>query len=583
LGATVADGGVDFAVWAPTHDRVTVRVQGGEALALEKGDDGIHRGRAGGVGAGARYRVSLDDGPPFPDPASRFQPDGVHGPSEVVDPGTYRWAAEGWGGLDPRRMVLYELHVGTFTEEGTFDALRAYLPYLAELGVTAVELMPVHDFPGERGWGYDPAALFAPCRAYGRPDDLRRLVDEAHSLGLGVVLDVVYNHLGPDGAYWAAFGPVLTGRHRTPWGRAVNLDDTHARGVRDTILLNAIRWLTEYRIDALRLDATFALVDDSPEHLLAEMARRVEALPGPARRLIAEDDRNLADLVRPRGDGGYGLDGVWADDFHHLMRRYLAGDRHGYFAEFPTSTEAVAECIEERWYRRGRPGDSRGTSAAGLPHERFVTCIQNHDQIGNRPTGDRLHHTVPMAAVRAATAVHLFAPQTPLLFMGQEWAASAPFLYFTDHGPELGAKVRRGRKREFRDFPGFSGDVPDPQAEETFERSKLDLAERERSPHRETLALHRALIALRGRVAGAVRAESPREGLLRVERGRHVLVASLGGEGPVAVPRDVEIELCTEDARFGGGGGVAHEPGEVRFLGPGATILRRTVEPTEAG
>jgi len=372
---------------------------------------------------------------------------------------------------------------------------------------------------------------------------------------------------------------VLTDQHHTAWGQAVNLDQEHSRGVRDTILSNAIRWLTEYRVDGLRLDATFALVDDSPEHLLAEMSRRVEALPGPRRLLIAEDDRNLADLVRPRRDGGYGLDAVWADDFHHLMRRLLTGDRHGWFHDFPASTAALARCIESRWYFTGQPsghaGGPRGTPADGLPHARFVTCIQNHDQVGNRPRGDRLHHAVEPAVYRAASAALLFAPETPLLFMGQEWAASTPFLYFTDHEPDLGEKVRRGRREEFADFPGFAGEVPDPQDEATFAASVLDHAERERSPHREVLALYRDLIALRARLDGPVRAESPAEGLLRVERGRHGLAVCLRGSGRVPAPAGAAPRLCTEEARYGGAGGVELAGGAVRFAGPGAMVWER--------
>lgn len=582
----MADGGVSFAVWAPTHGRAVVRLDGGDDVPLAASPDGVHRGHRAGLEAGARYRVALDDGPAFPDPASRAQPAGVHGPSEVVDPGRFGWVHDdAWAGLSPERLLIYELHVGTFTPEGTFDALRRQLPYLKDLGVTAVELMPVHDYPGQRGWGYDPAALFAPCRAYGRPDDLRRLVDEAHGLGLGVLLDVVYNHLGPDGAYWAAFGPVLTDRHRTPWGDAVNLDGEHARGVRDMILLNAVRWLTEYRFDGLRLDATFALIDRSEEHLLAEMARRVSVLPGPPRLLIAEDNRRVPHLVRPRDEGGFGLDGIWADDFHHLVRRYLTGDEHAYFAPFPTSTAAIAQCVEERWYRHPVGPDGAkdpATDAADVPAHRFVTCIQNHDQVGNRPRGDRLHHAIAPDVYRAASALLLFAPQAPLLFMGQEWATASPFQYFTDHGPELGARVQQGRREEFRDFPGFDGDVPDPQSEATFLASKLDPGERDRPGHRETLALYRALIALRGSLAGDATASSPVSGVVRIERGAHAMVVRLTDEGgPLELPLGGTLALHTEEARFGGSpAGVHHDGSRVRLAGPAAVVVRST--PLEA-
>jgi maltooligosyltrehalose trehalohydrolase len=530
----------------------------GRTMAMDRARDGTWSVRVPGLQAGARYRFALDGRSPMPDPASRFQPEGVHGPSEVIDPSSYRWHDEGWKGRPLDELVIYELHVGTFTPEGTFDAARARLRELAELGITALELMPLHDFPGQRGWGYDPAAFWAPCRAYGRPDDLRRFVDVAHSLGMSVLLDVVYNHLGPDGAYWAAYGPVFTDRHHTPWGRAMNLDGRHARGVRELIVGNALYWMLEHHIDGLRLDATFALVDDSEEHLLAELSREVDALPGPPRFLIAEDERNLAKLVEPRAQGGYGLHGVWADDFHHVVRRIATGDSHGYFRDYPSDAASVARCIEQRWLFTGRAdelwlGERRGTPADHLPPERFVYCIQNHDQIGNRPKGERLNHVVDLSVYRAASALLLFSPEMPLLFMGQEYAATTPFLYFTDHEPKLGRQVTEGRKREFKHVPGFDGEVPDPQAEATFRASVLDWSERERSPHREILALYRDLLALRAELRGEdARATSPAPGVVQIERGRHVLMALLSGRAEVPVPWPGRVRLDTQARAYGG-------------------------------
>ncbi len=581
LGARVDEGGVCFTVWAPTSVRVELVLEDGRRYDAAPGEDGLFEVRVEGVGAGARYRYSLDGGPPMPDPASRFQPEGVHGPSEVVDPSRYGWRARDWRGVSMEALVIYELHVGTFTSEGSFDAARGRLPELAELGVTAVELMPVHDFPGARGWGYDPAACWAPSRAYGTPDALRRFVDDAHALGLGVLVDVVYNHLGPDGAYWAAYGPVLTARHETPWGRALNLDGPSSRGVRDFILGNALHWLLEYHVDGLRLDATFALVDDSEPHLLAELSSRVEALDGPRRLLIAEDGRNAAHLLEPRARGGYGLDGVWADDFHHIVRRIVAGDRHGHFAALPDTTEALARCIEQNWVRGG-------SSAAHFAHPRFIYCIQNHDQIGNRPLGDRITEVVDAATYRAISALLVFVPQTPLLFMGQEHAASAPFRYFTDHGPVLGAKVRAGRKREFAGFPGFDRDAPDPQDATTFEASVLDWDERRRAPHREVLRLYRDLLALRRELGGELATSSPAPGLLFVRRGSRALAVCLRGEGTLRLPGPMRVLLDTDESVYGGpagsvgvagaergrSSGSARElDGELRFDGPRALIL----------
>ncbi len=545
LGAHVGRGGTAFAVWAPTHRRVELVLADGRRVDAARGDDGVFRVRVEGIGAGARYRYSLDGGSPMPDPASRFQPEGVHGPSEVVDPSSYAWRDAGWRGVAMRDLVIYELNVGAFTPDGTFDAARERLPELAELGVTAIELMPVHDFPGRRGWGYDPAALFAPCRAYGTPDDLRRLVDDAHAAGLAVLLDVVYNHLGPDGAYFAAYGPVLTERHATPWGRAVNLDGPCSRGVRDIILGNALCWLREYHLDGLRLDATFALVDDSEPHLLAELSEVVSRVEGWRRILIAEDDRHLARLLEPREQGGHGLDGVWMDDFHHLVRRIVTGERHGYFAGFPDSTEALAVCIERSWYRER-------ADASHLDRSRFVFYIQTHDQIGNRAMGDRITEVIDLATYRAISALLAFVPQTPLLFMGQEHAASTPFRYFTDHEPELGRKVREGRTREFQGSPGFDGDVPDPQSGATFGASVLDWGERRQTPCCEVLRLYRDLLALRRELPPFTSATSPAPGLLLIRRGARALALSLGASGSIPIPRRMRVLLDTEEAAYGG-------------------------------
>ncbi|HXH06040.1 MAG TPA: malto-oligosyltrehalose trehalohydrolase, partial [Vicinamibacterales bacterium] len=511
FGAVPVDGGARFRVWAPGARAVTVVVETGAAAgehALAREPDDTFTAVVGGARPGDRYRLRRDGGPPMPDPASRFQPEGVHGPSEIVDPAAFEWHDTDWPGVAAGDLVLYELHVGTFTPEGTFAAAAARLPYLRDLGVTAIELMPVADFPGRRNWGYDPAALFAPARCYGPPDDLRRLVDTAHALGLAVHLDVVYNHLGPDGAYLAAFSPpFFTDRHRSPWGAGVNLDGPGSAMVRRFLIENALHWLHEYHIDGLRLDATHALADDGPRHFLAELASAVHAAArGRPALVIAEDSRNLAVLVREPDEGGWGLDGVWADDFHHVVRVMLAGDRDGYYADYEGTTAELAATLRDGWLYQGRMsrylGAPRGSDPRGVPKRKFVIAIQNHDQVGNRAFGDRLHHAIDPAAYRAASALLLLAPETPLLFMGQEWAATTPFLYFTDHGPELGARVSAGRRREFARFAAFRDErararIPDPQAESTFLASRLRWEEPERPPHGAVLRLYRRLLALR--------------------------------------------------------------------------------------
>jgi maltooligosyltrehalose trehalohydrolase len=512
LGAWPEKGGVRFRVWAPEHGRVEVALEGDSgavrAPPMERDGEGYWQALVPGIGAGALYRYRLDGEGPFPDPASRFQPEGVHGPSQVVDPARYEWRAEAWRGRDLDELVAYELHVGTFTPEGTFAGAMAKLEHLRALGVTALELMPLADFPGNRNWGYDGAALFAPARSYGTPDDLRRLVDRAHLLGLGVILDVVYNHLGPDGAYLACFSPrYFTDRHRTPWGAALNFDGDGSEHVRAFFVENALHWLGEYRFDGLRLDATHAIHDGSARHLLAELPARARASVGDRRLLmIAEDNRNLAHMVRGEASQGLGLDAVWADDLHHQLRRHLAGDCDGYYEDYSGTARDVAETLRDGWFYKGQRSTyldrPRGTDPTGEPPRRYVVCLQNHDQVGNRAHGERLHHQVDEAAFRAATALLLLAPETPLVFMGQEWAASSPFLYFTDHAAELGRLVTEGRRREFARFAAFADAVarariPDPQAESTFAASRLDWSERPEERHARVERLYRALLDLR--------------------------------------------------------------------------------------
>jgi maltooligosyltrehalose trehalohydrolase len=613
IGASCGAAGVRFRVWAPARQCVEVVFESG-TQRLTRAADGTFAGVVADARPGSRYRYRLDGEGPYPDPASRFQPDGVHGPSAVVDANSFVWSDEGWRGVGLDDLVVYELHVGTFTPAGTFTAAVDQLPYLRDLGVTAIELMPIADFPGARNWGYDGVALFAPARCYGTPDDLRALIDAAHRAGLGVFLDVVYNHLGPDGNYLGCFSPYyFSRRHQTPWGDAVNLDGPHSDMVRGFFIENALHWVHEYHIDGLRLDATHALIDDSPRHFLAALSHRVHASVGDRTvLLIAEDHRNLAEMVRTEAAGGWGLDAVWADDFHHQLRRALAGDCDGYYVDYTGSVPDLATTLRRGWFFTGQYSKHlhhhRGTDPTGIAPRRFVICLQNHDQVGNRALGERLHHQIDRAAYRAATVLLLCAPETPLLFMGQEWAAGTPFLYFTDHLPELGQLVTQGRRQEFAAFSAFAdaaarARIPDPQAPATFQASHLDWSETITEPHAAILRLYRTLLGLRRREPAlqstswdGVDVRPVGEGALVVQRtapeSALVIVAQLSAAGAVPLAqvrtasgldrdlaRTATLVLTTEDAAFTTDRkairlGLLDAAPTIRFERPGAVILR---------
>lgn len=580
LGATFEDGGVRFRVASPTAEALAVVLEGGARYPLEKTDETTFEALVQGVRPGTRYRVEMD-GAAMPDPASRFQPEGVHGPSEVIDPRGYTWQDAGWQGVAHKDLVFYELHVGTFTKEGTYRAAQDKLPYLRALGITAVELLPLAAFPGERNWGYDPAAQYAPAHPYGRPDELRALIDAAHAEGLAVYLDVVYNHFGPDGAYLVGFNPqTFTEHHHTPWGAAINLDDVGSAATRQYLLENAVMWLREYHFDGFRLDAIFALVDDSPKHLLKELVEITEAIAGETfqRYLIAEDPRNFRDLALPQSEGGYGLHGVWADDFHHQVRVNLAGDRHSYYGDFSGTPADIARTLEGGWFFTSQDspnqGAPRGTPTGGLLPENFVICIQNHDQVGNRPRGTRLSDEIPLAAYRAASVLLLFAPQLPLLFQGQEWASKTPFIYFTDHNPELGALVSAGRKEEFKDFPDFSGDVPDPQDEASFSKSKLEWAEKDEAEHAGILRLYKDMLALRPSLSGTIETLTTTDKGLVLKRGNHILYLALRDDTTLPLQGDFETVLLSESETYAADGASPEfDDDKVTFATPGALIV----------
>jgi maltooligosyltrehalose trehalohydrolase len=425
--------------------------------------------------------------------------------SEVVDHDDFTWTDDGWKGAHLPTATIYELHVGTFTPDGTFDAVIEKLPHLVDLGVDVVELLPVNEFPGERGWGYDGADLYAPHHAYGGPEGLKRLVDAAHAAGIAVVMDVVYNHLGPAGNHLGEFGPYFTEKYRTPWGTAVNLDDRGSDEVRRFFLDNAQLWLRDYHCDGLRLDAVHALVDTSAMHLLEELSIEVEALSASLGRnlfLIAESDLNDPRVVARREVGGFGMDAQWSDDFHHALHAVLTGERSGYYGDFG-SLEQLATALRRAFVYAGEYAPDRGrrhgrVPSPGIPGYRFLGYLQDHDQVGNRATGERSSHLLDLERLKIAAAIVLTSPFVPMLFMGEEWGASTPFQYFTDHpDAELGAAVSEGRRREFASFGWAPEDVPDPQAVETFERSKLDWAEPNGGHHAELVAWHRHLIRFR--------------------------------------------------------------------------------------
>jgi maltooligosyltrehalose trehalohydrolase len=545
--------------------------------------------------AGERYRYRLDGGDELPDPASRSQPEGVHGPSAIVDP-AFAWTDDGFRAPSLAEQVIYELHIGTFTAAGTFDGAIERLDDLVGLGVTTLEIMPVGQFPGARNWGYDGVDLWAPQSTYGGPDGLRRLVDACHARSLAVVLDVVYNHLGPEGNYLERFGPYLSDRHHTPWGQAINADGAGSDEVRRFFIGNARHWLTEYHIDGLRLDAIHGIVDTSAEPLLRELADAVRLLAAHDRRplvLIAESDLNDPRVMLPGSLGGLGLDSAWTDDLHHALHALLTGEQQGYYADFGTIGD-LAKALRQGYVydgQRSRVRDRRhGTLPVGLDGPDFLVFAQNHDQVGNRGLGDRLSTIVDLERAKLAAGVVLLSPFVPLLFMGEEYGETAPFLYFTDHGDEaLNTAVREGRAREFAAF-ARSGELLDPHDPEAFARSRLDWSLRTRGPHARVLALYRELLGLRRTCAPLARlalrdASVTVAGgdviLLRRTAGAEEVVAlfhfGAGSSAPVSLPAGAwRTLLDSADPRFDGPGGASAGPDGPSLAPCSFVILERT-------
>lgn len=536
IGAEDASGGVHFRVWAPAAKKVETVFDGGPAVALEAEESGYFSGWVDGAGVGARYKYRLDGGELCPDPASRFQPQGPHGSSEIIDATQFAWTDSNWPGVALPHQVIYEMHIGTFTGEGTWASAMAELPHLAELGVTVLELMPVSEFPGRFGWGYDGVQWFAPAHIYGTPHDFRGFVDRAHGLGLGVILDVVYNHLGPDGNYMEKFAPQFFCEKTTDWGKAINFDGPDCAPVREFVIANACYWIDEFHLDGLRLDATQDIHDCSEDHILCALARETRACAAPREVIfIAENEPQETKLVRPPGRGGYGLDALWNDDFHHTAMVALTGRNEAYYTDYKGTPQEFISSAKYGYLYQGQhykwQKKRRGTPGLDLAPAAFVTFIQNHDQVANSAYGLRCHALTSPGRLRALTALLLLAPATPMLFQGQEFAASSPFFFFADHKPELARRIREGRAEFLAQFPSLATPevqklFADPADPATFERSKLDHAERR--THREIYDLHCDLLKLR-REDPAFRAQQHR-GLDGAVLSREAFVLRFFGE-----------------------------------------------------
>jgi len=626
IGAEVIRGvGVHFRVWAPERHLVEVVLESSEnepgteqkAFALTAEGNGYFSGYVERAACGMLYRFRLDENPTlFPDPASRFQPDGPHGPSKIIDPTGFEWSDEGWQGInpnDPRGQVIYEMHIGTFTSEGTWEAAARELTELSSLGITVIELMPVADFPGRFGWGYDGVNLFAPTRLYGKPDDLRLFVDLAHAAGLGVILDVVYNHLGPDGNYLFHFSSCyLSKRHSSEWGDSLNFDEDNSEEVREYILSNAAYWIKEFHFDGLRLDATQQIFDDSRDHIIAAIVRRVHEAARPRSvYIVAENEPQQVKLISHSERGGYGIDALWNDDFHHSAMVAMSNRADAYYSDHRGQSQEFVSSMKHGFLYQGQwyswQKKPRGTPALNLSPRSFVNFLQNHDQVANSGSGKRAHLLTSPSRFRVLTAVLLLAPQTPMLFQGQEFAASSPFFYFADHKSEIARLVANGRAvflSQFRALatPEMQARLPDPGDPTTFVKSKLD--QRERTVNTEEYALHRDLLRLRredpvfrsvrrtGRVDGAVfnhdaflvrffGETGDDDRLLLVNLGRD-LYLSPAPEPLLAPPEGSEWALLwtSEDPHYGGAS-TPHWPSEGSWHLSGEAAVVLTSKPRE--
>ncbi|UWU31840.1 malto-oligosyltrehalose trehalohydrolase (plasmid) [Rhizobium sp. WSM1274] len=503
FGPAFTEEGILFRLWAPLHESVSLKLEGADPRPMQAVGNGWHHYTVADASVGTRYRFVLPDGLEIPDPASRFQPQDVHGPSEVVDLSFYRWKTIDWAGRPWEEMVIYEMHIGCFTPEGTFKAAIEHLDYLQQLGVTALQIMPLSEFPGRYSWGYDGVLPYAPDRSYGRPEDFMALVDAAHQRGISVFLDVVYNHFGPAGNYIPAYAPLFTDHHKTPWGNGINYDGDGSEMIREFIIENAIYWITEFRLDGFRFDAVHAIKDDSAEHLLHALARRVRAAACSRHvHLIVENEENDSDLLQRDENGEVRLfTAQWNDDVHHVLHITATGETFGYYADYAGDAGKLGRALAEGFVFQGEHmpyrGGSRGRPSGHLPPTAFISFIQNHDQIGNRALGDRILASSPADVVKAVVAIYLLAPEIPMLFMGEEWGAKEPFPFFCDFDQDLNEKVRKGRREELSRLPGFdANDLLDPTAPSTFATAKLDWSKLTSS---EILDFYRTLLDLRHR------------------------------------------------------------------------------------
>jgi maltooligosyltrehalose trehalohydrolase len=599
LGARHDEGVTRFRVWAPEARHVEAHVEYPHPLTLElqSSEDGYFVGESDSIAPGSLYKYFLDSEGPWPDPCSRYQPHGPHGPSAVIDPTEYRWQCPQWAGARLEQQTIYELHIGAFTPEGTFDAARARLACLRDLGITMIELLPVAECPGRWNWGYDGVQIFAPFHEYGDPEAFRRFVDRAHELGLAVILDIVYNHVGPDGNYLKHFSPrYFSCKHRTEWGEAFNFDGEHCFGARDFVINNAKYWLSEYQLDGFRLDATQSMFDTSEPHILAQLVAECRESSGRDIVFVAENEPQRGEHLLPPDQGGFDLDGMWNDDFHHAMRVALSGCRDGYFLDYTGCAQEILSALKYGFLYQGQyytwQRKPRGSPLRGSPRHACVHFLQNHDQVANTGLGERLHTFVSPRRYRAATAVLLLGPQTPLLFMGQEFLASNRFMFFADHEQPLRDTVHQGRREFLRQFRSYASRavqeaVPDPGDERTFMQSKLDWDERNRNTA--ALALHEDLLRLRREdvvlsnsarieIDGATLGTSAfllrwfgdlQERLLIVNFGRELHLEPVP-EPLLAPPRDRRWALLwsSEDPRYGGLGVMAPVSDDERWRIP---------------
>jgi malto-oligosyltrehalose trehalohydrolase len=575
FGAEFRDGRGRFRIWAPAQSALTLVIEDRAPIRMQSAGGAWYESIVEAE-AGAQYRFALSDGTLVPDPASRYQPHDVDGPSELIDPQGYRWSTPAWRGLRWEDAVVYELHLGTFTPDGTFRAAIEKLDHLASLGITAIELMPVADFPGQRNWGYDGVLPFAPDATYGRPEDFKAFVDAAHARGLMVLLDVVYNHFGPIGNRLSAYAPdFFTDRHKTPWGDAINYDGPGSAPVREFVIHNALYWIDEYCLDGLRLDAVHAIVDTSRKHVVVELAERVRALAAAQRRevhLVLENEANLAHFLERTEDGRpHSCTAQWNDDVHHCLHVAATGEASGYYEDYPDPRRMLGRGLTEGFVYQGEAskhqgGRRRGEASGHLPAAAFINFIQNHDQVGNRAFGERLTQLAAPEAARAVAAIYLLCPAIPMLFMGEEWGSLRPFTYFCDL-PQLATAIREGRRKEFAKFPEFASPtareaIPDPNDAETFRSARLEWSELDDPRHSQWLEWYRAVLALRRETLRPVFRDAPTNstfsllaaGGLRVcwRFGHAVelcLLANLGREPLMEVPRPAGEILFAQGAR----------------------------------